>query len=292
MSEMSKPDPQSGFDIYIYKHNAYSTTMQQNPKTPGHMTTTKPTTADDVTSCMTAMADNTQRDILMKFFKTGKGEYGEGDMFLGIRVPKTREVAERAADLDFHETERLLLSEWHEVRLCGFLILAERMRRLSFARLRDDEASVREREKTVQFYLRFAPQANNWDLVDLSAPKIVGAWLTLPSAASEEDKFLTLDRLSDSPCLWEQRIAIVSTYAAIHEGDLRYTLRYAERLLGHSHDLMHKAVGWMLRELGKRDISVLRSFLEKHHDGMSRTTLRYAIERMGADEKRMWMRRR
>jgi len=253
------------------------------------MTTHKPTTADEVICMLTAMADKAQSDILMRFFKTGKGEYGEGDMFLGIRVPQTRAVADAAAALDEGEIEKLLLSPWHEIRLCGFLILVKRMHSLVSPRRRDSHEATCAREHIVDFYLRYARQANNWDLVDLSAPKIVGEWLVGPSMASDDHKTATLDRLADSSCLWEQRIAMVSTMTPTRNDDPRYTLRYAERLLHHNHDLMHKAIGWMLRELGKRDIGLLRAFLESHHDSMSRTTLRYAIERMDDEERRMWM---
>lgn len=248
------------------------------------------TTAEDVVRTMRGLGDERQKEILSRFFKTGKGEYGEGDKFLGIKVPVTRQVA-KAAVLPAEETALLLASPLHEVRLCGFLILVEQFMKLSKKRFLDDRQSMRERENIVAFYLKHAKRANNWDLVDLSAPKIVGQWLVLPSESDEGYKWKTLDRLAKSPCLWEQRIAMVCTMTPIRHGDFRYVLRYAEMLLAHKHDLMHKAVGWMLRETGKKDISVLRSFLGKHHAAMPRTTLRYAIERMDDEERKSWMKR-
>jgi len=247
------------------------------------------TTAAGVTDVLTALGDRQQREILKRFFKTGKGEYGEGDEFIGIKVPVTRSVALAAASLPPGETARLLASPIHEIRLCGFLILVEQFRRAAGKRAADDPRCINERDGLVRFYLKHARRANNWDLVDLSAPKITGLWLVLPSACSDEDKRRTLDRLATSRCLWEQRIAIVSTYTPTRLGDMRYVLRYAEMLLTHKHDLIHKAVGWMLREAGKKDITVLRAFLRKHHADMPRTTLRYAIERMDAEERKMFL---
>lgn len=238
---------------------------------------------------MTAMGDGMQAAHLMRFFKTGKGEYGEGDRFLGLRVPQTRLVAHGGAALPLSEVSLLLCSVWHEIRLCGFLILVEKFSRLSARRLLHGAGSIAEREEIVRFYLDNARRADNWDLVDLSAPKIIGRWLTLPSLSTAAAKLETLDRLAGGGNLWEQRIAMVSTMTPTHGGDYSYALRYAEHFLGHSHDLMRKAVGWMLREVGKKDINVLRAFLASHHREMSRTTLRYAIERMPEEERRMWM---
>ncbi|WP_288317614.1 DNA alkylation repair protein [Xylanibacter caecicola] len=247
------------------------------------------TTADEVAATMEALGDEEQRNILKRFFKTGKGEYGEGDDFLGIKVPVTRSVALAAAGLPHGETEKLLASPKHEIRLCGFLILVEQFRKISGKRAASDPDCMKTREEAVNFYLQHARCANNWDLVDLSAPKIIGQWLVMPSTSSEEHKRETLDRLATSSNLWEQRIAIVSTMTPIRNGDFRHVLRYAERLLTHRHDLIHKAVGWMLREVGKKDIGVLRAFLKQHLKSMPRTTLRYAIERMDDVERKYWM---
>ncbi len=247
------------------------------------------TTAAEAAERMKAMSDDRQREVLMRFFKTAPGEYGEGDMFLGIRVPQTRRVVAEATGMPLEETEKLIYSPWHEIRLCGFLILTEHMRRLTLRRALDDPESMEKRERLVKFYLSHTHQANNWDLVDLSAGKIVGMWLTTPSIATEQEKTSVMDRLAESSCIWEQRIAMVSTIEPTRKGDFRYVLRYAEKLKKHPHDLMHKAVGWMLREMGKRDINMLRAFLRQNHAGMSRTSLRYAIERMNEDERRQWL---
>ena len=246
-------------------------------------------TAAEVTGRMKAMADDRQREVLMRFFKTAPGEYGEGDEFLGIRVPQTRRVVAEATDMSLEETEKLIYSPWHEIRLCGFLILTEKMRRLTLRRALDDPESMEKRENLVKYYLSHARQANNWDLVDLSADKITGRWLTTPSISTEEEKTAVMDRLADSSCMWEQRIAMVSTIEPTRKGDFRYVLRYAEKLKKHPHDLMHKAVGWMLREMGKRDINMLRAFLKQNYADMSRTSLRYAIERMDESERQKWL---
>lgn len=240
---------------------------------------------------MELLGDENQKNILKRFFKTGKGEYGEGDEFLGIKVPVTRSVALTAAELPPCETEKLLASPIHEIRLCGFLILVEQFRKISGKKAASGHGYMQAREDMANFYLKHARCANNWDLVDLSAPKIIGQWLVMPSISSDEEKLRTLDRLASSHNLWEQRIAMVSTLTPIRHGDFRYVLRYAEQLLYHKHDLIHKAVGWMLREAGKKDIAILRAFLKKHHATMPRTALRYAIERMERDEREFWMRK-
>ncbi|MCR4995623.1 MAG: DNA alkylation repair protein [Bacteroidales bacterium] len=278
------------------------------------------------------MRDEAQRRVLMRFFKTGPGEYGYGDEFLGIKVPQTRAVVRVVPpDYPLSEVPPLLLSPWHEVRLCGFLILVKLFESTTTRRaLATPEAAQRRRE-VLEMYLRYARQANNWDLVDLSAPKILGAWTTLatntpspahpnsslfplhssltppspaqpnsslfplhssltsPSSARSEAQQI-LDSLASSNNLWEQRISMVSTLTPTRNGDPSWCLRYAERHLSHPHDLMHKAVGWMLREMGKHtSMDLLRSFLQQHLHEMHRTTLRYAIEKMEVEERRYWM---
>ena len=246
-------------------------------------------TAKNITDALLALEDERQREVLLRFFKTGKGEYGEGDKFLGIRVPEVRLVAKTAVGLPLEEVPTLLQSPWHEVRLCGLLILTYQMERLCRRRLLDDPQAIEERDAIVALYLQYADRANNWDLVDLSAPKIIGNWLLVPTRLG--DKTQVLDSLADSPVLWRQRIAMVSTWKTTQQGDPTYALRYAERLLHHPHDLMHKAVGWMLREVGKRGNQVLlEAFLEKHADSMPRTTLRYAIELL--PDRHIWMGKR
>lgn len=218
--------------------------------------------------------DPVKREYLPRFFKTGKGQYGEGDCFLGIVVPNTRRVARKHKDAPLEVIAELLQSPWHECRLCGLLMLVERFKK-------SDEAT---RKVIYDFYLSHTDRINNWDLVDLSAPYIVGEYL---ADKSREDLY----RLADSTLLWEQRIAVVATHALIRRGDCGDTMALAERLLGHRHDLMHKAVGWMLREAGKRDKDVLVAFLEKHAGKMPRTMLRYAIEKFPDDERKEFMKR-
>ena len=245
-------------------------------------------TANDITEALLALEDSAQRQVLLRFFKTGKGEYGEGDQFLGIRVPEVRLVAKTAVGLPLEEVPTLLLSPWHEVRLCGLLILTYQMERLCKPRLLHDPQAIEARDAIVALYLQYADRANNWDLVDLSAPKIIGNWLLVPTRLG--DKTEVLDALADSPVLWRQRIAMVSTWKTTQQGDPTYALSYAERLLHHTHDLMHKAVGWMLREVGKRgNKTLLESFLGQHASTMPRTTLRYAIEQLPENERLYWM---
>ena len=272
-------------------------------------------TAKEIIDYMeTLRGDDEQRRVLMRFFKTGPGEYGEGDEFLGLKVPQTRNVV-RAAVKDFalEEVPELLLSKWHEVRLCGLLILVANFERLATKRLTNDEAAIRGRDEILTMYLQYAEQANNWDLVDLSAPKILGHWLLLPTfldgvsrpqerrslgenstladSSDREYKQQVLDELASSDNLWRQRMSIVCTWKTSWAGNPSWCLRYAEMHLHHPHDLMHKAVGWMLREMGKHcGMDLLRDFLQQHVHEMPRTTLRYAIEKMSDDERQAWMR--
>ena len=246
-------------------------------------------TAKEIIGYMESLQNEKQRQVLMGFFKTGPGEYGEGDQFLGLKVPQTREVAKLAvADTPLDEIPELLMSRWHEVRLCGLLMLVDKFGRLAKKRLENDETAIRGRDEIVKMYLKYAEQANNWDLVDLSAPKILGIWLLLPSRLGDKRKIM--DALAASPCLWRQRMSMVSTWKTTQQGDPSWCLRYAEWHLHHPHDLMHKAVGWMLREVGKRcSMDLLRQFLERHAHEMPRTALRYAIEQMSDDERKYWM---
>ncbi len=257
-------------------------------------------TASEIITYMESIQDEKQRQNLMRFFKTGRGEYGEGDKFLGLKVPQTREVVRHSTDLPFEEIPQLLQSQWHEVRLCGFLLLVKHFEDAAKNRLKNTPEAVRHRDRVVETYLQFATYANNWDLVDLSAPKILGHWLLLPtclgSSPDEEAKINeaykldVLDRLADNPNLWLQRISMVCTWKTSQMGDPSFCLRYAERHLHHPHDLMHKAVGWMLREMGKRvSMDLLRDFLEQHAHEMPRTALRYAIEKMDDNERSYWM---
>ena len=254
-------------------------------------------TAKEVISYMESLRNDEQRKILMRFFKTGPGEYGEGDEFLGLKVPQTREVVKAVgADLPVVEVPELLMSRWHEVRLCGLLILVAKFEKLAVRRLAYDDEAIGRRDAIVTMYLQYAEQANNWDLVDLSAPKLLGHWLLLPTRLCSGDrayKLSVLDALAQSRCLWRQRMSVVCSWKTSQQGDPSWCLRYAEIHLHHPHDLMHKAVGWMLREMGKRcSMDMLRDFLRQHAHDMPRTTLRYAIEKMDDEERQYWMGRR
>lgn len=252
---------------------------------------------------MESLRNEKQRRVLMGFFKTGPGEYGYGDEFLGLKVPQTREVvraaltieheglARRSQPLTIDEVPELLMSKWHEVRLCGLLILVDQFEKLATKRLLNNVEAIRKRDEIVKMYLQYAERANNWDLVDLSAPKILGHWLLLPSNLGDKEyKLKVLDELAASPCLWKQRMSIVCTWKTSQMGDPSWCLRYAEVHLHHPHDLMHKAVGWMLREMGKRcSMDLLREFLHQHAHEMPRTMLRYAIEKMSEQERQEWL---
>ncbi len=246
-------------------------------------------TAKEIIGYMESLRNDKQRQELMRFFKTGPGQYGEGDEFLGLKVPQTREVVKKVAtDTPLNEVPELLTSRWHEVRLCGLLILVDCFGKLAKKRLENDELAINQRDEIVSLYLQYAEQANNWDLVDLSAPKIIGHWLLLPTHLG--DKREIMDALAASDCLWRQRMSMVSTWKTSQAGDPSWCLRYAEWHLHHPHDLMHKAVGWMLREMGKRcSMDLLRQFLELHAPEMPRTALRYAIEKMSPAEREHWM---
>ena len=218
-------------------------------------------------------ADPDQAALLQRFFKTGPGEYGAGDVFLGIMVPKVRELVRKYADLPLVQIKRLLRREYHEARLLALLILVRQFER-------GDEAA---RKRIFDLYLASTGRVNNWDLVDLSAPRIVGAYLL------ERPKTL-LDELAASPDLWERRIAVLATFAEINIGRPRTALRLADKLLTDDHDLIHKAVGWMLREVGKRcSPRTLEAYLDRRAARLPRTTLRYAIERLSPAKKRRYL---
>jgi 3-methyladenine DNA glycosylase AlkD len=219
-----------------------------------------------------ALANPARAAILARFFKTGPGEYGQGDKFLGITVPVTRRVAREFARLAFADTLKLLKSPWHEERLLALLLLVARMRHAD----QDDE------ERIYRAYLAHTDYINNWDLVDVSARDIVGPYL-------EKRARDVLDQLAASNSVWERRIAVLATFHFIRRRDFVDTLRLARKLLSDEHDLMHKAVGWMLREIGKRDRSVLEDFLHTHARSMPRTMLRYAIEHFPPARRRAYL---
>lgn len=213
-----------------------------------------------------------QAAILCRFFKTGPGQYGEGDQFIGVKVPAVRKVAKEFKDLPLQQVECLLHSAIHEERLLALVILVGQ-----FAK--GDDAT---RKLIYDLYLANTRHINNWDLVDLSAPQIVGGHLETRSRKP-------LDRLAKSASLWERRISILATHWLIRQGDFADTLTIAEKLLGDKQDLIHKAVGWMLREVGKRNVAVLEEFLGQHCQAMPRTMLRYAIERFPEEKRRKYM---
>ena len=270
------------------------------------------TKAQEIITYMESQQDEKQRQVLMGFFKTGPGEYGYGDVFLGLKVPQTREVGKMVgAAFPLSEVPELLMNRWHEVRLCGLLILVVRFEKLSTKRLENAPDAIAKRDEILTMYLQYAEQANNWDLVDLSVPKILGHWLMLPTNLGDKNyKIKILDDLAASPCLWKQRMSIVCSWKTSQMGDPSWCLRYAEIHLHHlmaaskrgqSQDrlsyaereqarLQAKAVGWMLREMGKRvSMELLREFLRQHAHEMPRTMLRYAIEKMSEKERKEWM---
>ena len=254
--------------------------------------------AREIITYMESLQNEQQRQILMGFFKTAPGEYGYGDEFLGLKVPQTREVVKLALTIEhgpltISEVPELLMSKWHEVRLCGFLILVAKFEKLATKRLENNADAISQRDEIVTMYLQYAEQANNWDLVDLSVHKILGHWLLLPTNLGDQDyKIRVLDDLAASPCLWKQRMSMVCSWKTSQQGDPSWCLRYAEIHLHHPHDLMQKAVGWMLREMGKRvSMDLLREFLRQHAHEMPRTMLRYAIEKMSERERKEWMKK-
>ena len=239
---------------------------------------------------MLAAGDDTQREILMQFFKTGEGDYGYGDKFLGLKNPQTRSFVKKYQDLNMEEIQTLVDSEYHEVRLCGFLILVEKYQKLQSVKLLHDINSMAERDAIADFYVANSTRANNWDIVDLTAPKIIGSWIVDRTLVSLPDKEDVIQSLAESDNLWQKRISMVFTWMTSRHNMPEYALKYAKFHLKHPHDLMHKAVGWMLRELGKCcGMEILRDFLADHRNQMHRTTLRYAIEKMDEKERRYWM---
>ncbi len=217
------------------------------------------TILDDLKS----IADREIAEHSQTFFKTAKGEYGEGDRFLGVRVPKVRLIAKKYSHLSLEQLDAIISSEFHEVRLCALVILVERYQKTS---------NLKERDEIYRYYIKRFKYINSWDLVDTSCHKIVGAHL-------EDRNRDVLYKWARSRDLWTRRISIVSTFWFIHLNDLDDSYRLAEALIPDEHDLIHKAVGWVLRECGKKDFRRLEKFINKHVHQMPRTMLRYAIEK-------------
>lgn len=225
---------------------------------------------------MLKQADPSQVEGLSRFFKTGPGQYGEGDAFLGIKVPVTRSVVKDCwRKVGLPELEECLDSKYHELRLAGLLCLVE-----VFSHAKKDPALQR---ACVEFYLSHTDRINNWDLVDLSCYPLLGQWLL------DKDREILYDLARNGKTLWEQRIGIVSTMTFIRNGQLDDTFAIADILLHHPHDLIHKAVGWLLREAGKRDKAALDAFLEDRWRSMPRTMLRYAIEKYPEAERQAFL---
>lgn len=234
--------------------------------------------------------------FLPTFFKTGIGQYGEGDQFLGIMVPNVRKIVKMYSGVSRSIVEKLLESPWHEERLCGVLLLVDEyeqatksIKKLQKRTHLSNSYSIQEiraiQKEIAEYYLYKSTRINNWDLVDLSARKIIGCEMLLCSP----EKRTLLYQLSQSNLLWDQRIAIVSTYALIRENQFEDTIKLSKIFIHHPHDLMHKACGWMLREVGKRDKDTLVEFLEEHKEAMPRTMLRYAIEKFSKEERDYYM---
>lgn len=231
-------------------------------------------TAKEIQKQLEDLSTPEKREFLPYFFKTGKGQYGEGDKFLGVVVPDTRKVAKQNKNIEFSEVKQLFNSEYHECRLCALLILVERFKK----------ANEAERKDIYDFYLSHTHRINNWDLVDLSSQYIVGEYLL------DKDRSI-LYKLADSELLWDQRIAVLATFPFIRKGDFKDLLALSEKLLHHKHDLMHKAVGWLLREMGKKDKDVLIGFLDRFYKEMPRTMLRYSIEKLSIEERAHYMKK-
>ena len=220
-------------------------------------------------NALVARSDEEKKIVLPRFFKTGKGQYGEGDKFLGVTIPNIREVAKEFHNVNIEVIEELTHSPWHEMRMCALLILVNNSKK---------EVT----KETFDFYLSQSKYINNWDLVDLSAPQIVGQYLL----DKERD---TLYKLTESELLWDNRIAIVSTLTFIRNNDLDDTYKLSLKMMNHKHDLMHKSIGWMLREAGKRDEKRLYDFVMEHKSIMPRTMLRYSIEKFSPDIRKELM---
>jgi 3-methyladenine DNA glycosylase AlkD len=225
-----------------------------------------------IRAALKTAANKEQAKNLQRFFKTGPGEYGEGDIFMGIKVPVQRSIAKQHLDLNFDELQNLIESSIHEERMAALMILV----------LRFPKSKPEEKDKIFKFYIKNSKNINNWDLVDLSAPQIVGGFLI------DKDRKL-LEKLAASKNLWEKRISILATFQFIKEKQFDTALTIAEKLLNDKHDLIHKAVGWMLREIGKRDLKTEEDFLKGRYKNMPRTMLRYAIEKFPEKKRKAYL---
>ena len=212
--------------------------------------------------------------IYQRFFKTGPGQYGEGDKFLGLTMPEQRTIAKKYLNLTLNDISKLLGSQYHEHRMTALIILTYKY----------PKANKNLKKQIYEFYIKSYDQINNWDLVDVTAPRIVGEYLL------DKDRKVLYD-FAKSSHLWKKRIAIISTFTFIRNNDFQDTINISEILLKDTHDLIHKAVGWMLREMGKKDESYLTNFLDKHHKIMPRTMLRYSLEKLSEPQRKHYMAR-
>ncbi|WP_251622842.1 DNA alkylation repair protein [Odoribacter lunatus] len=231
--------------------------------------------AEEIKAELEALGSPEKALHLSRFFKTGKGEYGEGDQFLGVKVPEQRSIAKKYAYAGMDAIKDLISSPFHEHRLTALFILIQKYQK---------SKTTTEKENYIRFYLSHTHFINNWDLVDLSCYILLGHWL-------QDKEHTLLYQLADSSNLWEQRIAIVSCMYFVRQGNFQTCLAIADKLLLHPHDLIHKATGWLLREIGKKDKNTLVDFLHAHYLQMPRTTLRYAIERFPEEERKKWLKR-
>ncbi|MBN1645458.1 DNA alkylation repair protein [Candidatus Woesearchaeota archaeon] len=233
--------------------------------------------AVNVTKDLHRLKDNIRAESCSRYFKTGKGDYGEGDKFLGLTMGQQRQIAKKYTALTLPEIQKLLAAKEHESRMTGLFILINKY----------DKTQFDERKRIYEFYLKNTRSINNWDLVDCTAHRIVGKFIR----NHDPLEHLTLYRLAKSKSMWERRISIISCFEFIRNNDFEHALKIAEILLNDDHDLIHKAVGWMLREIGKRDIKVEEEFLKKNYQQMPRTMLRYAIEHFSEKKRQFYMKK-
>lgn len=231
-----------------------------------------PVALKDIQKTLRSMADPEIAAHSIGFFKTGKGQYGEGDIFLGIRVPDLRKTAQLFKDISLDVCVGILQSPYHEERMFGLIVLVNRFQK----------SQPEDRESIYHLYMDIVRYVNNWDLVDVSAPVIAGGYFL------DKDPLPLVD-MAKSSLLWERRISMVATWAFIRNGRTDLTFQIAEILMGDTEDLIHKAVGWMLREAGKRDLPALEGFLKRHYQNMPRTMLRYAIEKMDETRRQAYL---
>ena len=229
----------------------------------------------DLKTELRAAAEPSQAMVLQRFFKTGKGDYGEGDVFLGVKIPPIRALVKKYNGLSIDDAVKLLQSKIHEERMTALLLLVQKFKK----------ANEDEKRKIYTLYIANTKKINNWDLVDLSAPNIVGEYLFGKS-------YDELIARAKSELLWNKRIAVIATFAFIKKGVFEPTFKIAELLINDKHDLIHKAIGWMLREIGKRDIEAEEEFLQIHYKQMPRTMLRYAIEKFPEEKRQNYLKGR